>query len=153
MQCSSSLGRETQAEIETEKEREICSRREDEANQRHVVFIFTTHGARGQIPAETHSSSLQITHTCTHTPKQGQKAEKMGTMPPSHASPHCERTRTNPISSRSSASVFPEIKCSHTHTDIHTHTDFTLQLHYICSDPPSVYNCAESLCQSFIHCI
>lgn len=43
LQCSSSLGRG--AKQEGKREREICSRREDEANQRDVVFIFTTHGA------------------------------------------------------------------------------------------------------------
>lgn len=89
----------------------MCSsvrRGEDEANQRHAVFIFATQrGAPGQIPAEKHSPPLQIrawiraratqrTHTHTYNRlQQGQKAN-MSVVPLSHASVRREHRLSYP---------------------------------------------------------
>lgn len=50
------------------------------------------------------SSSDQSTHACrhTHSPQPGQKAEKMGAMALSHASPRCQSLTMIPVPNRSS---------------------------------------------------
>ncbi len=107
-----------------EREREICSSvysREDDANQRSVVFIFTRHMEPEAKSLQRNTALLfrsERARAHTHTQQQGQKAEKMGAMPLSHAPPRCESTRTH----IQQVKLFLSSQRDETHTHTHTHT-------------------------------
>lgn len=76
---------------------------------------------------EPEAKSLQrntalLFRSCTHahTQQRGQKAEKMGAMPLSHASPRCESTRMTLISNRSSCFC---LSSEDIYTNTHVHND------------------------------